>query len=82
MKSGNQMESVDALRLPLIGSIVEARQAAGLSQRQLADLCGVKQPIIARLEKGSTSPQLDTVLKVLAALGYTLAIVPIKGSNE
>lgn len=82
MKSGNQTESGEILRLSLIGSIVEARQAAGLSQRQLADLCGVKQPIIARMEKGGTSPQLDTVLKVLAALGYTLAIVPIKESNE
>jgi len=37
-------------------------------------LSGVKQPIIARMEKGSTSPQLDTVLKVLAPLGKTLYI--------
>jgi len=29
------------------------------------------------MEKGSTSPQLETVLKVLAPLGKTLAVVPI-----
>jgi predicted transcriptional regulator len=31
-------------------------------------------PFIARMEKGSTSPQLGTVLKVLAPLGKTLYI--------
>ena len=40
-------------------------------------MSGVKQPIIARMEKGYTSPQLDTLLKVLAPLGKTLAIVPL-----
>ena len=35
------------------------------------------QPVIARMERGSTSPQLETVLKVLAPLGKTLAVVPI-----
>ena len=41
-------------------------------------MSGVKQPVIARMEKGSTSPQIDTVLKVLAALGKTLAVVPLE----
>ena len=35
-------------------------------------------PVIARMEKGYTSPQIDTLLKVLAPLGKTLAIVPLK----
>ena len=35
---------------------------------------GVKQPIIARMENGTASPNLSTVLKVLAALGKTLYI--------
>lgn len=30
------------------------------------------------MEKGSTSPQIDTILKVLAPLGKTLAIVPLQ----
>lgn len=41
-----------------------------------------KQPIIARMEKGSTKPQLDTVLKILAPLGKTLAIVPLGKEAE
>jgi DNA-binding XRE family transcriptional regulator len=65
------------LRVSLIGELIKARQEQGLSQRKLEELSGVKQPIIARMEKGTTSPQLDTILKVLAPLGKTLAIVPL-----
>lgn len=66
------------LRVALIGELIKARQEKGISQKKLEELSGVKQPIIARMEKGSTSPQLDTVLKVLAPLGKTLAVVPIE----
>lgn len=65
------------LRVALIGELVKARQERGLSQKKLEELSGVKQPVIARMEKGQTSPQLDTILKVLAPLGKTLAIVPL-----
>lgn len=65
------------LRVALIGELIKARQEKGISQKKLEELSGVKQPIIARMEKGTTSPQLDTVLKVLAPLGKTLAIVPL-----
>ena len=65
------------LRVALIGELIKARQEKGISQKKLEELSGVKQPIIARMEKGSTSPQIDTILKVLAPLGKTLAIVPL-----
>ncbi len=65
------------LRVALIGEIIKARQEKGLSQKKLEEISGVKQPIIARMEKGNTSPQLDTILKVLAPLGKTLAVVPL-----
>lgn len=66
------------LRVALISELIKARQEQGISQKKLEELSGVKQPIISRMEKGSTSPQLETFLKVLAPLGKTLAIVPIK----
>jgi ribosome-binding protein aMBF1 (putative translation factor) len=65
------------LRAAIIGEIIKARQEKGLSQKKLEELSGVKQPIIARMEKGITSPQLDTILKLLAPLGKTLAVVPL-----
>ena len=65
------------LRANLITAMVQARQEKGLSQRALEELSGVKQPQIARMERGDANPQLDTMLKVLAAMGKTLAIVPL-----
>jgi predicted XRE-type DNA-binding protein len=65
------------LRVALIGEIIKARQEKGLSQRQLGELSGVKQPIIARMEKGTSIPKVDTILKVLAPLGKKLAVVAI-----
>ena len=65
------------LRVALIGELIKARQEKGISQKQLEELSGVKQPGIARMEKGYTSPQLDTILKLLLPLGKTLAIVPL-----
>lgn len=66
------------LRVALIGGFIKARQEKGLSQKKLEELSGVKQPIIARMEKGITNPQLGTILKVLAPLGKTLAIVSLE----
>ena len=66
------------LRVALIGELIKAREEKGISQKKLEELSGVKQPVIARIEKGNASPQLDTVLKVLAPLGKTLAVVPIE----
>lgn len=65
------------LRVALIGELIKARREKGISQKQLEELSGVKQPVIARMEKGYTSPQLDTILKLLLPLGKTLAIVPL-----
>jgi len=66
------------LRVAIIGEIIDARQKLGYSQKKLEELSGVKQPIIARMEKGSTSPQIDTILKVLVPLGKTLYVGDIQ----
>lgn len=70
------------LRVAIIGEIIKARQEKGISQKKLEELSGVKQPIIARMEKGTTSPQIDTILKVLLPLGKTLAVVPLETKWE
>ncbi|MGN0587764.1 MAG: helix-turn-helix domain-containing protein [Oscillospiraceae bacterium] len=65
----------------LIGKIIEAREEMGLSQRELANLSGVKQPAIARLESGATVPRVDTLIRLLVPLGKTLAIVPLEDNK-
>ena len=66
------------LRVALVGEIIKAREEMGISQKKLEELSGVRQPVIARMEKGKTSPQLDTLLKLLAPLGKTLYIGDLK----
>ena len=68
-------------QVSLIGKLIEAREKKGLSQRDLAKLSGVKQPAIARLENMKSTPQIDTLLKILAPLGYTSSITPIESKR-
>lgn len=60
----------------LIGKLIEAREAQGLTQAQLAEAAGIKQSAIARLENMKATPRIDTLFKVLTPMGYKLAIVP------
>lgn len=66
------------LEKELIRSMVAIREEQGLSQADMARMCNVKQPAIARMEKNTHSPQVDSLLRVLTPLGYTLQIVPMK----
>jgi len=50
----------------------QARTRAGLSQRQLAQRARTAQSVIARIERGQTSPTWETFDRLLAAAGYEL----------
>jgi transcriptional regulator with XRE-family HTH domain len=66
------------LRVAIIGELIKARQEKNISQLELEQLSGIKQPVISRIEAGKTSPQLDTIMKVLGALGKTLYVGDIQ----
>lgn len=65
------------LRVALIGEIIKARREQNITQKQLEKLSGVKQPVIARVEKGTSIPSVSTLIKILVPLGKKLAIVPL-----
>ena len=54
--------------------VSERRGVMGLSQRELAELCGTTQSAIARLERGSRPPKLDTLLRIADALDADLVL--------
>jgi len=62
----------------IIEKIVSIREGKGMSQQELAAAAGLKQSAIARLENMKATPQIDTLLKILLPLGYTIEIVPKK----
>lgn len=70
------------LKVKIVGEILHARQEAKLTQQALEELCGVKQPMLARIEKGDTDPQLGTILKILRPLGKTLAVVDVNAQER
>ena len=69
--------SASNMRVAVINEFITARKEKGISQKELEKLSGVKQPVIARLETGNVSPQVDTLLKLLASVGKTLVVVPM-----
>ena len=62
----------------IIEATIAARKKCNLSQRELSEKSGVKQPAIARIERGVNSPQTSTLLKLLYSMGYTLKVVPLE----
>ncbi len=60
--------------------IARLRIARGLTQTQLAKMVGTKQPSIARLEKGESSPDLAFLKRLANALGARIEVnvVPMK----
>lgn len=62
----------------IIEATIAARKKCNLSQRELSEKSGVKQPAIARIERGVNSPQTSTLLKLLFSMGYTLKVVPLE----
>ncbi|HET7665030.1 MAG TPA: helix-turn-helix transcriptional regulator [Mycobacterium sp.] len=57
----------------------EARRRAGLTQRALAEMAGVPQPTVARIESGSVTPRADTFARLLRAAGSELVVEPRLG---
>jgi transcriptional regulator with XRE-family HTH domain len=54
--------------------VADRRRDQGLSQAELAELCGTTQSAIARLESGGRPPRIDTLLKIASALECELAV--------
>ncbi len=56
-------------------AIARARNAAGLSVRELADRCGLDAGHLCRIENGRMNVTIDTVAKICEALGLRLEAV-------
>ena len=68
------IDEEDRLWAALAARVAEQRRDRGLSQRELADLCGTTQSAIARVERGVRPPRLDTLLRIAGALDCELAV--------
>lgn len=62
----------------IIDRLIEARRERGITQSELARMTGLTQSVVARFESKKNVPQLDTLLKVSNALGFTLELAQCK----
>jgi HTH-type transcriptional regulator / antitoxin HipB len=60
--------------LALGRALRDARRRKGLTQKQVAELAAVGQPTVSNVERGVISVSLDTLVRILAALGLELAL--------
>lgn len=58
--------------LPVGHRVRAAREAAGMSQEQLADVVGVTRNTVYNLESESTKPKADTLWRIAQATGKPL----------
>lgn len=65
------------LTAELLGQAIKARRTqSGLRLEDAAALCGVAKQTLMKIEHGSPTARLDSILQVCAGLGVKLAIQP------
>lgn len=55
-------------------AMIDARNAGGLTQKELSERSGIAQGDISRLENGNGNPSLRTLQRLAAAMGKKLKI--------
>lgn len=74
----SEVELIEREKQRLISDLTAARRASGFSQTRLGAAAGIHQPVISRIESGDIAPQVNTLFKLLAPMGKTLAIVDLE----
>ena len=67
--------------LRLAAGLTALREQAGLSQRELAERLGVKQPRVAAIEK-ARNVTIDVLERYVDALGGKLQVTVVKGNRR
>ena len=55
-------------------AVIALRSQNGLTQRELAERIGIKQPQLARIESGKQLPKLETLALLADGAGYTIEV--------
>ena len=73
-----EVERIEREEAALLDALLKARQAAGLTQAQIAERMGTQAPAIARLERslatGKHSPSIATLRRYVKACGRRLVL--------
>lgn len=78
---GEEVNYVEDEKRRILKSLSTIRRKASFSQTRLGEAAGIRQSVISRIEGCEISPQINTLLKLLAPLGKTLAIVDLEDAE-
>lgn len=70
------------LERDVIRQVVQARKSQKLSQRVVGERAGIIRETVAKIENNLNSPQINTLIKLLEPIGYTLGVVPLVTDEE
>ena len=73
--SPEEIAASDA-RVELMIALSKTRKEKGLTQKELSEMTGVRQSAISRLENGDTPNQIDTLIRLFAAMNMKMQVVP------
>lgn len=71
-----ELEEEIRIEMEIIQATIEARRKRKITQTEISKKSGLTQSAIARVENGTHSPTIQTMIKYLHAIGYTLKVVP------
>ena len=75
-------ERLKELEKEVIRQIVVARKSQHLSQRVVGERAGIIRETVAKIENNLNSPQINTLIRLLEPIGYTLGVVPLEQKEE
>ena len=79
---GREVDLVQDEKQRLLQELSRIRRESSFSQTRLGEAAGIRQSVISRIEGCEISPQINTLLKLLAPLGKTLAIVDLVDKGQ
>ena len=76
LKNPEFKKEYDALEpeFAIIQAMIDARKAAGLTQKELSERTGIAQADISRLERGNANPSLKTLQRLASGMGMKLKV--------
>ena len=72
----NELAEYEAIQpeMDVIRALIDARIASNLTQKQLAELSGVNQSDISKIENGTRNPSIRLLQKLAAGMNMSLKL--------
>ena len=68
--------------IKIIKKITQARIDLNISQRALAERCGIQQPALARIETFKIIPKINTLIKIAECVNITIEALDVEQKSN